>query len=100
MADELPLRDQIAEFNSEALFCDGYDHALVGVAERFGMNPVAAYDYDKIIQTLVDGGCSHEEAVEFFEFNIVGAWMGENTPVFIRPLFAEKLPAKFQKSSS
>lgn len=100
MADEPPLRDQVAEFNSEALFCDGYDHALVGVAERFGMNPVAAYDYDKIIQTLVDGGCSHEEAVEFFDFNIIGAWMGENTPVFIRLLSAEKPPDQSQKLSS
>ena len=26
---------------------------------------------------------SHEEAVEYFEFNIVGAWIGDDTPCFI-----------------
>tara|TARA_R100001086_G_C11757397_1_gene237114 strand:- start:607 stop:723 length:117 start_codon:yes stop_codon:yes gene_type:complete len=27
-----------------------------------------------------------EEAVEYFEFNIIGAWVGETTPLFIRVL--------------
>ena len=26
---------------------------------------------------------TYEEAVEYYEFNIVGAWLGEFTPVFI-----------------
>ena len=25
----------------------------------------------------------YEEAIEYFEFNVVGAWVGDNTPVFI-----------------
>ena len=28
-------------------------------------------------------GMSHEEAVEFFEFNTKGAYLGPNTPIFI-----------------
>lgn len=88
------MRDQVAEFNQDALFCDGHDDALIGVAERYGMPPVAAYDYDKVIASLVADGCSEEEAVEFFDFNIIGAWVGENTPVFVRLL------TKPEKSSS
>ena len=26
---------------------------------------------------------SKEDAVEFFEFNVVGSYMGDNTPIFI-----------------
>jgi len=26
----------------------------------------------------------YDEAVEYFDFNIKGAWVGETTPVFIR----------------
>ena len=26
---------------------------------------------------------SYEDAMEFYYYNIVGSWMGENTPVFI-----------------
>jgi len=81
-----PMRTQIAEFNAEALFMDGYDDALIGVARRFGMNEVACYDYDKVIAALMKDKMTEEEAVEFFMFNQIGAWMGENTPVFVRLL--------------
>lgn len=89
MADEPTLRDLIAEFNPDALFMDGHDDALVGLASRFGMNDVACYDYDKVIAALMKDGMTEEQAVEFFEFNQIGAWMGENTPAFIR-LFSSK----------
>lgn len=77
-------REEIAEYNEEALFCDGFDEAIIGYAERINLGPVAAYDVNKIIEILVlRDGMTHEEAVEYFYFNIHGAWMGENTPVYI-----------------
>jgi hypothetical protein len=76
-------KDEISEINSEALFCDGYDEAIIGVAERINLGPVVAYDIDKIIEILKLDGMTHEEAYEYFEFNIKGAWMGEFTPIFI-----------------
>jgi hypothetical protein len=77
-------REEIAEHNEEALFCDGFDEAIIGYAERINLGPVAAYDVNKIIEILVlRDGMTHEEAVEYFYFNIHGAWMGENTPVYI-----------------
>jgi hypothetical protein len=27
---------------------------------------------------------TYEEAMEYFDYNILGAWMGEYTPVYIR----------------
>jgi len=84
----LNKREWVAEQNEEALFLDGYDACIVGVAERFGVGPVAAYDYDAIIEKLVAGGLTYDDAVEHFEFNIIGAWVGDNTPIFVR-----KIPA-------
>ena len=71
----------------ELLTCDGLDEAIMGVCMRFGQADVVAYDYMKVLDILDilvhDSGMSPEEACEFFEFNIIGAGMGEKTPVFI-----------------
>lgn len=77
------MREAVAEINPDALFCDGFDEAIIGIAERFGMPAVAAYDYNEYLALLVKGGCTEEEAIEYFGYNVIGAWMGENTPVFI-----------------
>jgi hypothetical protein len=67
------------------LLADGLEDAFVGVCERFGFaEPVAAYDREKCIEILMRDGCTHEEAEEYFYFNTIGAWVGEQTPVFVR----------------
>lgn len=77
-------RDDVAEYNEEALFCDGLDEAIIGVAERINLGPVAAYSVEKIIEILMERDeMTYEEAYEFFSYNIIGAWVGEYTPVFI-----------------
>lgn len=86
------MRKVVAEVNPDAFFCDGFDEAIIGTAERFGFPaPVAAYDYDKVIKLLVAAGCaSEEQAVEYFQFNVIGAWVGDNTPVFVTRLSPKK----------
>lgn len=72
--------NKLEEF--EALLADGFNEALVGYAFR-QTGPVALYDRDKCITILMErDGMSLEGAVEFFEFNVLGAWVGENTPIF------------------
>ncbi|MDG1950300.1 MAG: hypothetical protein P8J32_05815 [bacterium] len=76
--------DQIMETLefSEALLADGFEGALVGHTQ--GPNIVAVYDYDLCIHILMDrDDMSCTEAIEFMEFNFVGAYVGEKTPVFI-----------------
>ena len=67
------------------LLADGFEEAFVGVSRRFGMyDPVATYDYDKCIQILIDrDGMDPGGAIEFFEFNVIGSWVGERTPTFL-----------------
>ena len=46
--------------------------------------PKAVYSEEKVIEVFVERDeMSHEEALEWYDFNVSGAYMGENTPVFI-----------------
>jgi hypothetical protein len=74
-------REDVAAINEGALFADGYDDCILGVVRRFGSEPLALYDYEGIIKKLMVD-MSREDAEEFFEVNIVGAYVGENTPAF------------------
>jgi hypothetical protein len=42
------------------------------------------YDIDRIIDILIEDGMSYDDAVEFYQYNIVGSYVGENTPSFVR----------------
>lgn len=77
-------REEISEINPDALVCDGFDEAIIGTAERINLGPVVAYDVDKMIDIMIErDGMTYEEALEYFNFNILGAWMGEFTPIFV-----------------
>lgn len=82
--------DEIIELlgeDSEVLFCDGFDDAIIGVASRINLGPVVAYDVNKIIEIMmVRDGMSYEEALEYYHYNIVGAWYGEYTPIFVETI--------------
>ena len=62
---------------------NGYDDCILGVVERFGAAPHLIYDKSCVIKKLMKDGMDENEAVEFYEFNQLGAWLGENTPAFL-----------------
>ena len=65
------------------IVADGFDDALVGTVTRFGMDPVPLYNYHRCIEILVKcDKMTMEDAVEHFEFNVIGAWVGDGTPAF------------------
>lgn len=64
-----------------ARIANGFDSALIGFGFQF-TNPVAIYDYDKCIEVLMKD-MDREDAEEYFDFNVIGAWVGESTPVFL-----------------
>jgi hypothetical protein len=78
------MRKQISYQLEEALFLEPstFDEAILGVAHRCGMDPVVAYDRTRVIDILARD-MPREDAEEFFEFNTIGAWMGDATPVFV-----------------
>ena len=65
----------------ECLTADGFDAALVGCT--YGANVVAVYDIQRMIEVLVNEGMDHDDAVEFLEYNVVSAYLGEKTPLYV-----------------
>ena len=77
-------KEHIADINSEALFADGFDDAIVGY-DAVGFRVV--YDYDKCSDILMKrDGMTEHEAHEYMEFNVVSAHVGDFTPIFIHRL--------------
>ena len=67
------------------LKADGFDEAVIGIVEQAGSDSFICYDYDMCVLTLqVDSDMSEEEAIEYMEFNVISAYMGEGTPMFLR----------------
>lgn len=65
------------------LKADGFDDAILGLGRRCGQPDLLVYDVDKCVDILMKDGMTNEEAIEYFEFNVVGARMGEGTPIFL-----------------
>ena len=83
----MDIKEEISEINPDALIADGFDEAIIGMAERINLGPIVAYSVEKIIEVFMyRDGMSYQEAQEFYDFNIVGSWMGEFTPVFVNEI--------------
>ena len=77
-------RDYISLIDDNMLFCDGFDNALVGYRIGFGTDKnITVYDYNMCIQCLVNEGMEEDDAIEFLEYNTLGAYVGEYTPCFL-----------------
>jgi hypothetical protein len=71
----------ISEEYPDLIILDGFDEAIIGVVERINLLAVC-YDKNKILRILMRD-MNETEAIEYYEFNILGAYMGEHTPVYL-----------------
>ena len=74
------MKNKLVALDPELLFADGYDDCIIGMTFRADV-PVVIYSADKMIEKL-SNDMTPEEAQEFFDFNIEGAYMGDRTPVY------------------
>jgi hypothetical protein len=89
--ERVNIRDTLAEeWDTDLLFLsdEEFDEAIIGVAERIGQSAVVAYDTTKLVEVL-SRTMSVDEAYEYFEFNILGAYVGERTPMFVTTAFKQ-----------
>ena len=85
-AERLNIREYLEPMFEGLLYLSEpeFDSAIVGVADRIGMETVVVYDTSKVIDILCErDGMDREQATEFYEYNIIGAYVGERTPMFI-----------------
>ena len=76
--------EDINEQAEGAILLDGLNDAIIGIVEEFGNGPRILYSKNKVLQILEDrDGMSPLEAVEFYDYNIIGLHAGEQNPIFL-----------------
>jgi len=75
---------------STMVLWDGLDEAFVGIGNRCGQPPVAVYDRRRCVEAFVAQGMTEEEAEEWLDFNVVSAWVGEQTPIIVDFMHADE----------
>jgi len=63
-----------------------FDSAIIGYE-----NKRVVYSEEAIIQIYMEDGMSMDDAIEFYEFNTKGAYMGEYTPIYKSENYEEEL---------
>lgn len=88
-------RDKIVDFFEEdnshdsVPLADGFEGAFIGIVRSFNSTS-ALYDYSKCVSILVErDGLLEEDAEEFLEYNVLNAYVGENTPSFLMKKFID-----------
>lgn len=71
--DEYPLR------------CDGFDDAIIGISQRMNTSvPLLVYSKNKMIEILMcEDKMEFLEALEYLDFNVFNAWVGNGTPIYV-----------------
>ena len=91
MSDPKEIIDYLEGCGEDVLLLDPQEDflpALIGYTDSWcgHERPTRAiYSAAAVIQVYIDrDGMSEEDACEFFEFNTTGAYVGVNTPIFLR----------------
>ena len=77
----------LKNIGESALLMDGFDEACIGFSQRINEPILAVYSYLKMVDTLIErDGMDYEEATEYIDYNCLGAWIGEQTPIIVMPI--------------
>ena len=84
------LRKQINDFfierDEDVLLMDGFDEAFIGYSQRINEPVLAVYSWEKMVDVCIKrDGMTYDEATEYIEYNCIGAWVGERTPIIVMP---------------
>lgn len=77
------ILDRLLEINPQAVIIEGLDEAIIGYTQNNGFPNVAVYDTELCVSLLSSNGMSLEDAVDYFEYNVLGSHFGENSPIFV-----------------
>jgi hypothetical protein len=75
------IEEELSFINEQALLADGFREALLGIDV---IDYIAVYDYEKCVDILMRQGMSKDDAIEYMDFNVLGAKMGEYTPRYVK----------------
>jgi hypothetical protein len=86
------MKVDIDEYAEGAVLLDGLESAIIGIVEEFGNGRRILYSKPKILSILCErDSMTMEESEEFYDYNILGLYAGEQNAVFldipIKPVF-------------
>lgn len=81
--DVAAMRAFIDERADGALVWNNCDEAIIGVVERCGGPPLVCYDYTLLVECFLDDETDWDAAQEWVDYNIVGAYIDERTPMIL-----------------
>ena len=78
--------------DEKPLLAEGFDSAVLGLSRGSLGADVVVYSIDRCIDVLVQrDGMTEEEAIEYMNFNVLDAFMGPMTPIFVYEMDAEAI---------
>lgn len=85
----------IDSYAEGAIILDGFNDAIVGITEEFGGIKRLLYSKYKILEILQENLMTQSEAEEYYDYNIVGLYAGDQNPIF---LDLEIIPIKMNEN--
>lgn len=82
------MKKELAKLDPDLLFADGFDDCILGLTINDKGLPVVLYSEPEVVKSLAQQ-MPLDEAVEYFDFNIKGAYVGERTPIFLEEYWNE-----------
>ena len=77
-------KEEVEELAEGAILLDGFDDCITGVVEEFGNGRRVLYSKPKILSILCERDLmTMGEAEEFYDYNILGLYAGEQNAVFL-----------------
>ena len=81
------IQKYLEDIGEQVLLMDGFEHAIIGFSQRINEPLLAVYNHDLMIQTLMKrDNMTYDEADEYIQYNCIGAWVGEQTPIIVKPI--------------
>ena len=70
--------------DEEILKSDWFDDAVIGI-DTGTMRLI--YSVTRCVEILIVGGMDMNEAIEYFDFNVRGSYVGEKTPIWCDDMY-------------
>ncbi len=76
----------LAYFDESVILADGFELAFLGCGYSYA-GSYAIYHMGNCVEILMQrDGMTYDEAEEFIEYNVIGAFVGDRMPVFMYPM--------------
>ncbi len=74
-------------YDEDILKADGFDDAIIGVCEDFNAPIRLVYSVSKCLEIL-EQDMNELDSLEYFTYNVSGAYVGDKTPIWCWDNFA------------